>query len=353
MTSVTAEEWDDFVERTPGGDLVQTAAWAEAKRELGFEICPILMRLGNLVVGGAHMIIKRFGPFGGVGYVARGPLLAGEYRARAAEVVDEIERAARARRVHHVIVQPPEDGDHIAAELVARGYASDAPAVAPTASLRLDLSQSLDQILSRMTATKRKGIRRGQREGLEIRVGNRSDLDLFHTLHQATAHRQGFAGMSQSYLDHHWDALHARGSVQLIFAYHGGRALAALWLTPFGDTVTQRLLGSSLEGRHLEPNVACCWGAIRWAKEHGYRYYDFGGIDRRYAELLVVGQPLPNDFYRTHHAFKLYFGPDPILLPTASQFTFNPVARLATSYVYPKLAGNKTLQHLLTRMRSR
>jgi lipid II:glycine glycyltransferase (peptidoglycan interpeptide bridge formation enzyme) len=350
MTSVKAEQWDDFVERTPGGDLVQTAAWAQAKRELGFEICPILMRSGDLVVGGAHMMIKRFGPFGGLGYVARGPLLAGEYRTRAAEVVDEIERAARARRVRHVIVQPPEGGDHIAAELVARGYASDAPAVAPTASLRLDLSQSLDQILARMAAKKRKGIRRGQ--GLGIRVGDRSELDLFHTLHQATARRQGFTGMSQSYLYHHWDALHARGSVQLIFAYHEGRALAALWLTSFGDTVTQRLLGSNLEGRHLEPNVACCWGAIRWAKEHGYRYYDFGGIDRRYAELLVAGQPLPADFHRTHDAFKLYFGSDPILLPTASQFTFNPVARLATVYLYSKLADSKTLRQLITRMRS-
>ena len=37
---------------------------------------------GGALVGGGHIIIKRFGPLGGIGYMARGPLMAGVFSSR-------------------------------------------------------------------------------------------------------------------------------------------------------------------------------------------------------------------------------------------------------------------------------
>jgi CelD/BcsL family acetyltransferase involved in cellulose biosynthesis len=267
-------------------------------------------------------------------------------------VLREVERAARAHRVHHLIVQLPEGGEHVAAALAARGYRPDAPEVAPSATLRIDLTQSLDRILARMSPSKRSQVRRSQREGIEIRLGGPGDLDLFGRLHQATARRQGFVPRSRAYLQHHWDALHPRGAVQIVFACHKGQALAAMWLTVFGDTVTHRLSGSNLDARKLQPNVACRWGAIRWAKEQGYRCFDLGGIERRFAELLLAGTPLPDEFHRSPAAFKREFGSEPVLLPTASHATLNPVARPLVRALYPRIARTDAVRRLLHRLRN-
>lgn len=83
--------------------------------------------------------------------------------------------------------------------------------MAPTATMRIDLSQSLEQILARMSACKRRAIRHSQRAGVEVRMGSRHDLDVFHSLYQATARRQGFKALSLAYLRHHWEALDPRG----------------------------------------------------------------------------------------------------------------------------------------------
>lgn len=135
-------------------------------------------------------------------------------------------------------------------------------------------------------------------------------------------------------------------------AHHDGRLLAAIWLTAFGDTVTYRLPGWSGAGGNLQPNVACHWGAIQWAREHGYRYYDLGGIERRYAELLAAGRPVPDALLRSHANFKTRFGAELVLLPTAWQLTFNPLARAVVRATYARLSRYQAFDRLLTRLRS-
>jgi lipid II:glycine glycyltransferase (peptidoglycan interpeptide bridge formation enzyme) len=352
VEGLQAEQWDQFVTQTPGGDIVQTTAWAQGKRALGFETDQVNVRRHGEIVGGALIVVKRLRPFGRVAYVARGPLVSPDCPEEAARVLDAVERIARARRIHHLIVQPPEGGDAVVAELASRGYAPNAPSVAPTATLRLDLAPSLDQILSHMSARRRTQIRRSERQGVQIRLGSRDDLDLFCRLHQGTAQRQGFAALSRSYLRHQWDALSGTGSVQLILAYHDDRPLAAIWLTAFGDTVTYRLPGWSGEGKDHHPNVACHWGAIRWAKEHGYRWYDLGGIELSYALLLAAGRLVPEAMLRSHANFKTKFGASVVLLPTASQLTFNPLARVVVGVAYTLLSRYRAFDRLLNRMRS-
>jgi lipid II:glycine glycyltransferase (peptidoglycan interpeptide bridge formation enzyme) len=347
-----AEQWDRFVSAINGGDVVQTSCWAEAKRALGFETCHVISRERGEILGGALMVIKRFGPFGGVAYVARGPLVARARPEVSTGLLDDLEQAARARRVRHLILQPPLGSDSMTAELTARGYAADAPAVAPTATVRLDLTRDLEDILAGMSSARRRNVRRGEERGIRVRVGSECDLDLFHALHQATARRQGFNALSKGYLRHHWGALARRAAVHLIFAYYDQRPLAGIWLTSFGDTMTYRLQGWAGEGSELYPNVACHWEAIRWAKAQGYRWYDLGGIERRCAELIAAGERLPEALLRSPATFKTQFGRELVLMPTARQFTFNPLARAAVNALYGRMARMRSFSRLMTRLRS-
>lgn len=347
-----ASEWDGFVASVLGGDVVQTAAWADAKRALGFEVCLVVMRESGAIFGGAQIIIKRFGLFGAVAYVARGPLIDSHSLKRVPHVIEEIERAARGRRVSHLIIQPPEGGSEISAELAARGYIAEAPEVTPTATLRIDLALPLNQILMGMSATKRNRLRRCERAGIDVRIGGRADIDVFHFLHKASARRQRFTPLSQSYLYSQWDALSPGGSVQLFLAHYQSRPLAAIWTTAFGRTVTYRLPGWLGEEPHVQPSIACHWAAVEWAKNSGYRYYDFGGLDRHYAELIAAGKQIPDEFRRSHAAFKTEFGAIPVLLPAASQLTFNPVTRAVVRLVYSTFADSHSMRRFIHGVRN-
>ena len=351
LSSARPDQWDRFVAATPGGDLVQTTSWAESKRALGFETVLVAVWAGPALIGGAQIVVKRFGPLGALAYVARGPLLAPGHSDRAGEVVDAVEQATRGARIRHLVVQPPEGGDALEAELVDRGFTPGAPQVGPSATMRIDLRPSLEQILARMSASKRNQVRRSQRAGVRITMARRADIELFHQLHTATAGRQGFDALSTSYLWHQWDALHPRGAVQLILAHHDGLPLAGAWLTAFGDMVTYRLTGWAGHGGRLYANIACQWRAIQWAKENGYRHYDLGGIDRRYAELLIAGKPLPEEFQCTPGAFKRELGAEPVLLPVARQRAFDPLTSVIAR-VYPRLSRSRSVRRLIHRLRN-
>ena len=86
--------WDRFVEAAPGGDLVQTSVWAQAKRALGLQICPVVASSGREILGGALIVIKRYAALGGLGFIARGPLVAAGRSGQAVEVLRVVERAA-------------------------------------------------------------------------------------------------------------------------------------------------------------------------------------------------------------------------------------------------------------------
>jgi len=347
-----AQRWDQFLATTPGGDIVQSSVWASSKRVMGFDSQSIILFNEDQIWGGAQIIIKQFGPFR-VGYIARGPVMAFGYDHRASELLDAVEKKARAFNVHHLIIQPPAGGYAIQEQLAARGYTPDAPEVAPSATLMIDLNQSLDEILGKVSSKQRKEIRRSQREGVSAKMGARSDVSSFHALYEASAHRHGFEALSKPCFYDQWDILHPPGFIQVVLAYHNDMPLAGSWLSAFGGTVTQRLPGWDGVKSHLHPKVACVWKAIQWAKEHGYQYYDLGGINRRYAEILLANETLPEDFYRSPAVFKRKWGGQAVLYPPASQRTFNPLARFIIQTAYPRFKDHRLLRRLLSRARNR
>ncbi len=50
------------------------------------------------------------------------------------------------------------------------------------------------------------------------------------------------------------------------------------------------------------------WHAIKWAKDQGFRYYDFEGINPEAAKLTLEGKPLPDALRNSIHRFKIGFG---------------------------------------------
>ena len=279
--------WDAFLARTPGGHHTQTSLWAQVKAAVGWRSTRIVVTRAGRTVAGAQLLLRPLGVIGAVGYVPRGPLCAVDEPDAAAIVMDELLRIARRRRVRYLSVQPPCNGEALAAALARRGFQPSPREVEPTATVVLDLNGSPDELLANMKMRTRYNVRLGLRKGITVREGTDADVPTFHRLLLATGGRQRFSTHSEEYFQQVWRILGSRGHAKLFLADYQGEPLSAMFALAFGECVyVWRAAWSGGHGNR-RPNEALHWAAITWARAQGYRHYDFEGIDPRLARHLV------------------------------------------------------------------
>lgn len=314
--------WDVLVEATAGGDLAQTTRWAAARKRLGFRCLQLMVRDtgGRTLIGGCLIYAKRLGPAVWAGFIPRGPLLFTDCHIAASAMVEEIVALARAHNIRFLVLQPPEGGEAVDDVAAAAGFRLGVPSVAPESTLRLDLRQCDEDLLARMRGDRRKGIRRAQKAGFDVYEDR--DVAAFHRLHTISANRRGFNPISLENLQAQYNVLAPDGWCTIFMVRHAGVPVAGFWVTRFAGTVTTKLSGWNTDVA-VPPfaNEALEWATIRWARAQGAHSYDLGGFDRRYAELILAGEPLPNDFLHSHSYFKAGYGGTPVLFPPA-RFVF-------------------------------
>ncbi len=321
--------WDEFVASVPGGDHVQTSAWARTKATQGYTATRIKLEADGRIIAGAQVLRRGLPAVGAFGYVPRGPVVFPLQREPARLVIEQLKVLARRRRIRHLVVQPGRQGDWIAELLPAAGLVPSAIAVAPTATLLVELEAPTEELFANITKSARKHVRRGLREGIHVRQGTRQDLERFHELVVATADRHGFTPYSLDYFTAMWDAFDPSDHLRLFIAEFDRETISAHLVVPFGDVLLSKVVAWSGKHARIYPNEVLEWHVIEWAKAHGFRAYDLEGMDRHTAEQMLAS-PTADVGLRNTDTFKLKFGGRPVLLPTA--FDYFPSALLAGTY---------------------
>jgi lipid II:glycine glycyltransferase (peptidoglycan interpeptide bridge formation enzyme) len=287
--------WDDFTQRHRLGHLLQSAEWGDLKAHFGWERRRIAVADAKGLLAGAQVLFRyRLGV--SVAYVSRGPLFAGDTAADMS-LLAALDRLARSRRAVFLRIEPNVLEDDLAADtlhsfLLSRGFQPAEP-IQPRSSIHLDLAPSSDRLLAAMSKGHRADIRRAEREGVIVRVGETdNDLDVFYTIMEATGARAGFAIHSRDYyrtawrLFNHPVSLLASGQqrpesecyTRLLLAERDGMPLAAFLIFAWAGSGLYLYSGATEEGRKLGANHALQWQALLWAKERGCARYDFWGI---------------------------------------------------------------------------
>jgi lipid II:glycine glycyltransferase (peptidoglycan interpeptide bridge formation enzyme) len=347
-------DWDAFVAETAGGHHVQTSLWAQVKASLGWRAARVVVTQDEHIVAGAQVLMRRLPLAGAIGYVPRGPLCAVDDPGLIKLVINGLHQIAGDHRVQYLVVQPPGNGQTLARQLPCWGFRPSAiRGVQPPATVLIDLRMDLDDILAQMKKKTRYSIRRGLREGITVREGTAEDLPTFYRLMVATSQRQQFSLYPEAYFVEMWRVLHPHGYIRLFVAEYAGEAVSAFLVVPFGDTVVSKVGGwSGCHGRR-KPNEVLDWAVIRWAKSHGYCYYDFEGIDPLAARALTDGESLPNSLHQTPTSYKLGFGGQVTLFPPAYDYVYNPLLRWVHTMVSPKIASSSLVKNALSRLRTR
>jgi len=345
--------WDSFVQSTPGGHIAQSSLWAHVKVGSGYETGRVMVGRGGLIEGGAQFLIRRFRFVGTVAYAAHAPVVAGCEASLYDVTVRAIHKLCRKHRVRYAIVQPPRGGDGIAAYLARSGFDVSPVSVGPTATFIVNLGRSEENLLRGMRRRTREHIRRGLREGVVVREGDRPDLPVFYSLHALSARRHGHSPLAQSYYERMWDLLHPFGYVRVFLAEFEGAPVASHLVLSFGDTASCFRLGWSGTHSALGVNDLLHWHVIRWAKGAGFRFLDLEGINRPLAEMLIKGTPLSEADRRRPSFIELGYGPDAVLLPEPYGFIYDPLVRPFQGVLTRQVRRSSMAQALLERLRDR
>jgi len=321
----------------------------------GFHPRWLLARRCGRVVGGAQVLLRGVPGLGLVGYVPYGPVVADE-AADGEDVVRELADALSAlRSVRMLFVQPPEGGEHIRSELLAHGFRPSGTHIAPIGSVRLDLHRSTEEIRRGLNPRLRSWTHRWPDHRVAVRCGDDSDVGLLARLMAAAATARGYAPPPrEDYLRHLYRELAPRGHAALFVGEVAGTPVSADLVTMCGSMVRGRFAGfdRSGPGARLSVPGAARWEMIKWAKESGYRWLDFGGLTEQTLDGLDAGTRWCESWPGPDKA-KLSFGGEPFRYPEPVELVRPAALRMAFDAVRNSQLGRCELDRILVWMQAR
>ncbi|MEO8105705.1 MAG: peptidoglycan bridge formation glycyltransferase FemA/FemB family protein [Actinomycetes bacterium] len=299
------------------GSFLQTPAWGEVKAEWGHES---LGWFDGADLVGAALVLYRTVPRTrrSLAYLPEGPVIDWD-RHKVTSITAPLLDHLRGRKVFSVKMGPPvvsrswrantikagiaddaslrlsdldpdkesETADVVIAALEAGGWARKSSGAGfgdfqPRYVFQVPLNdRSLDDIFSGFNQLWRRNVRKAQKSGVDVSMGEWDDLPAFHEVYIETARRDGFTPRPLSYFQRMWTAMRAEGGderLRLYLATHEGRLLAATTWVRVGAHVWYSYGASSSEGRELRPSNAIQWRMIEDAHAAGAAVYDLRGI---------------------------------------------------------------------------
>jgi len=345
--------WDEFLSNNPSGHHVQTSFWAKVKSELGWKALRIKILQSGKITAGAQIMVRGLKPFGGIGYVPKGPVFAPGCQDQFDVVLQELIKLTRSRRLRLVAAQPPDQHPSPEDHFRSMGFSQSWVELVPTATIHLDLRPSEKEILGQMKRQTRQNIQRSERDGIRIREGGPDDIKTFYQIHLLTSQRQKFSPYPEKYFLKMWEVMAARGNLVNIIAEYEGKAVSSLLIVPFGNTVLAKVLGWSGDFPDKRPNDAVFWGAICWAKNHDYSCFDMEGIHRGCAQAVLAGASIPEEYRHSPDFFKLGFGGQVVLFPLAYDFVPNAFANRIYRTVFGSDGRRESVHAAVDRIRRR
>ncbi|HBV57985.1 MAG TPA: hypothetical protein DEB73_01845 [Candidatus Magasanikbacteria bacterium] len=259
------EQWDKFVAGQSRAQFLQSWEWGEFQKEFGRRVWRAGVFDEAEQIGAAQIIEHHLGLGMGYLYCPRGPV--GELHL--AEMAEFIKKGVI--NYGHVFFRFEPLSCHPER---SEGFIVRVPSIQPTNTLLLDLSKSEEQLLAEMHQKTRYNIRLAEKKELEF-SDSKIGFDVFWRLMKETARRDKIKLHTKKY----YQLMLQIVSCQILVANYQNKMLAGGIFIGFGDTFTYVHGASANEHRDLMAPYFMHWRAIQFAKQNGYQYYDFGGVN--------------------------------------------------------------------------
>ncbi|MGE5370476.1 MAG: lipid II:glycine glycyltransferase FemX [Solirubrobacterales bacterium] len=283
-------DYDAFVAQHPKGHFLQTRAWGEVKRSMGWEPIPVVLLEDDRRITAAALILKRSLPRPlhdrCIFYSPRGPVCAPNDPVRLRALMDGIRPIAQSHHAIFLKIDPdiPVSDHQFESQISAMGLVRTVSAqgfegVQPTFVFRLDIKPEEAELLAHLSNKTRYNLRLAEKKGVTIRNSKeKDDLRAFYGILIETAERDRFLVRSYDYYEQIWNHFVVHDLAALFVAEFEGRPVAATLAFILGEKAWYLYGASSNRHRNVMPNYLLQWTMIRWAKARGCTLYDFRGV---------------------------------------------------------------------------
>ncbi len=285
-------DWDDFVVANsnplaPAGEFLQSWLWGDFQSGLGRKTRRFKIESGGRTMG-QYLLIKHFLPFisSRFGkfyfYCPRGPILdfsqpESEKKKILKLFLKEIIGLAKEEKAVFLRIEPLNNNFLSAWRDSGLRVVSTSP-VQPRETSVLNIDQSEQEILALMHPKTRYNIRLAEKRGVKIReASGERDINDFLRLIRQTAEREKFKPHSDDY----YRRLSKLNSAFFRFylAEYKNKTIAAYFVIFFGKTVSYIHGASTRQDKEAMAPHLLHWEIIKRAKEEGFKFYDFWGVD--------------------------------------------------------------------------
>ncbi len=279
--------WNEFVARSPFGDVLQCWEWGELKARTGWEPLHCAVADGNRLLATA-LVLKRPLPHTrrSLLYCPRGPVVDPAAPDALPQIVSEMRALARRHGAIALKLDPafPAERADLVAALHGCGLSPAAGGsgfggVQPCAVMKVDLTPTPDELMAGFHSKWRYNIRLAARKGVTVRSEcGREDMDAFFDLLRITARRDGFRVRSRAYFHDLWDLIIRPGLGTLFLVHADGVAVSGAIAFVLGKQCWYVYGASDNEHRDLMPNHLMQWEMMQWAQARGCTVYDMRGV---------------------------------------------------------------------------
>ena len=261
LNLVTNKElWDKQIGSQKQSQFLQSWEWAEFQKRLGRQIWCLDLE-GDFV-----LVIKMNLPLGkNYLYIQRTGCNFNEAK------INLIKELAKQEKSIFIKIEP------LGQTLENFGFKKVKP-VQPAKTLMLDLSKSEEQLLAEMHQKTRYNIRLAEKKGVSLKICSVEEFPIFYDLLVDTYRRKGKKLYGRDY----FHKLYHDHLTKIYCAEYESKILCANMIVFFGDTVTYLHGGSGEKDKNIMSPHLLQWETIKKAKELGYKYYDFWGVEDRY-----------------------------------------------------------------------
>ena len=273
------ERYNNFVKTQKHSQFLQSWEWGEFQKSAGNKVLRFGIEDEDKLVFVISLIKKSlplgmnyfYAPRIGIKYLSEDVL---------AFLFKEIKKEAKNEKAMFLRFEPLDNF-----KIQSRNYMRDkihkTIDIQPSKTLILDIFKSEDELLKQMHQKTRYNIKLAARKNVEVRVIKDIDkyFDEFWQLMAQTENRDGFRLHDKNY---YLKMLKFNSKfIKLIAVFYQDKMLCANIVSFFGSLATYVHGASSSENRNLMAPYAMQWHTIKLAKEYGFKYYDFNGIDEQ------------------------------------------------------------------------
>lgn len=266
------DDWDDLILENRGHPF-QLWGWGEVKATHGWKSDRIAIKDGGRVVGAAQILTKKLPwPLNNFSYIPRSSYVD---EVDQKEFYEEIAKFVKDKYKSVVLSIEP----HTFSKFDYKGWKriDHENSILVDKTIMINLTQSEEDILSKMGRKTRQSINKAKRNIGEIKqITDREELEKCLDIYDLTSKRSDFAIHSREYYKTVFDKM---GSNSIIYgAYIDDELVGFLWLAISQEVAYQMYSGISSVGAKNRVNYALRWHAISRAKAWGLTDYDFGGL---------------------------------------------------------------------------